>query len=330
MSSAISGLSLFAPASGRPFGERVARSLGVTLAPLEERDFEDGEHKSRPLASVRGHDVYVIESLCSDLARGVNDKLVRLLFLLGALKDAGAARVTAVVPYLCYARKDRRTKPRDPVTTRYVAALFEAVGLDRMVTVDVHNLAAYQNAFRIAAEHLEARRLFVAHASILCGRIAVVSPDVGGVKRAEAFREALEQRLGCAVAAGFMEKHRSAGKVSGEALVGDVEGHTVLLLDDMIASGTTLARTAMACQAGGAKKVIGMATHGAFTAGAAAVLAHPALDELVITDTIPPQRLSAPDVQRKLSVLDTSGFIAEAIRRLHEHGSLVELVQDDL
>jgi ribose-phosphate pyrophosphokinase len=98
----------------------------------------------------------------------------------------------------------------------------------------------------------------------------------------------------------------------------------------MIASGTTLARTAMACQAGGAKKVIGMATHGAFTAGAAAVLAHPALDELVITDTIPPQRLSAPDVQRKLSVLDTSGFIAEAIRRLHEHGSLVELVQDDL
>src|SRR5690606_20491192 len=138
-----------------------------------------------------------------DPASAVNDKLVRLLFLLGALKDAGAARLTAVVPYLGYARKDRRTKSRDPVTTRYLAALFEAVGLDRMVTVDVHNLAAYQNAFRIAAEHLEARKLLVARAAGLTGPLAVVSPDVGGVKRAEAFRQSLERRLEVAVAAGF-------------------------------------------------------------------------------------------------------------------------------
>jgi ribose-phosphate pyrophosphokinase len=321
-------LSLLAPASGRVFGERVAAALGVTLAALEEREFEDGEHKSRPLASVRGHDVYVVESLCSDADRGVNDKLVRLLFLLATLKDAGAARVTAVVPYLCYARKDRRTKSRDPVTIRYLATLFEAVGLDRIVTMDVHNLAAYQNAFRIASEHLEAKNLLVKHVSHLSGDIAVVSPDVGGVKRAEALRQSLERRLGHEVAAGFMEKHRSAGRVSGETLVGDVGGRTVLLVDDLIASGTTLVRAAAACRSAGARRVIGMATHGAFSAGAGEALAHPALDELVITDTIPPERLTDPETRRRLSVLDTSGLFAEAIRRLHGNGSLVALVED--
>jgi ribose-phosphate pyrophosphokinase len=324
----MTSLSLFAPASGRAYGERVGAALGITLAALEEREFEDGEHKSRPLASVRGHDVYVVESLCSDADRGVNDKLVRLLFLLATLKDAGAARVTAVVPYLCYARKDRRTKSRDPVTIRYLATLFEAVGLDRIVTMDVHNLAAYQNAFRIACEHLEARNLLVKHVGHLSGDIAVVSPDVGGVKRAEALRQSLERRLGHAVAAGFMEKHRSAGRVSGETLVGDVGGRTVLLVDDLIASGTTLVRAAAACRSAGARRVIGMATHGAFSAGAGEVLAHPALDELVITNTIPPERLTDPETRRRLSVLDTSGLFAEAIRRLHGNGSLVALVED--
>lgn len=184
-----SQLSLFAAVTSQAFAERVASNLGLPLAPLEERDFEDGEHKSRPLGSVRGHDVYVLESLVSDRLRQVNDKHVRLLFLIGALKDAGAARVTVVAPYLCYARKDRRTKSRDPVATRYVAALFEAVGTDRMVTLDVHNPAAYQNAFRIPAEHLEARALLVARLHGLSGDVALVSPDLGGLKRADAFRE---------------------------------------------------------------------------------------------------------------------------------------------
>ncbi len=319
------GLSLFAPLDGRPFGTRVAAALGQPLAPLEERDFEDGEHKSRALSSVRGHDVYVVESLNGGDGHSVNDKLVRLLFLLGALRDAGAARLTLVAPYLCYARKDRRTKPRDPVTTRYVAALFEAVGLERMVTLDVHNLAAYQNAFRIAAEHLEARRLLVERAAVLCGNVAVVSPDVGGVKRAEAFRQTLEPRLGHPVPAGFMEKHRSAGRISGERLVGEVQGHTVILVDDLVASGTTLMRAAEACREAGAKRTIAMATHGAFSADADGVLAGDALDEIVITNSISPPRVSAAEVRRKLSVLDVSGLVAEAIRRLHDDGSLVDL-----
>jgi ribose-phosphate pyrophosphokinase len=319
-------LSLYALQSGRPYAEVVAAALGIGLGEVEERAFEDGEHKSRPLTSVRGHDVYVVQSLHDDRHSGVNDKLVRLLFFLATLKDAGADRLTAVVPYLCYARKDRRTKARDPVTTRYVAALFEAVGVDRMVTVDVHNLAAYQNAFRIPAEHLEARKLLLEHVTGLSGPLAVLSPDVGGVKRAEALREVLEQRRGEPVPSGFMEKHRSAGVVSGATLVGDVDGRTVLLVDDLIASGGTLVRAAQACLARGARRVIGLATHGAFAPQAGEVLAHEALEGLVITDTVDPDRLEHGTARAKLTVLPTAPLVAEAVRRLHTGGSLVELL----
>ena len=130
--------------------------LAIDPSPHEERECEDGEHKARPLISVRGKNVFVVQSLYGDDRQSGNDKLCRLLFSIDALKDAAAARVTAVVPYLAYARKDRKTKPRDPVTTRYVAALFEAVGIDTVMTLDVHNLAAFQNAFRCRPEHLEA------------------------------------------------------------------------------------------------------------------------------------------------------------------------------
>lgn len=186
---------VFALQASRDFGEKVCAVAGVSLSAHEEREFEDGEHKTRPLVNVRNRDVYVIQSLYGDQQQSVNDKLCRLLFFLGALRDASAGRVTAVVPYLCYARKDRKSKPRDPVTTRYVAALFEAVGTGRVVTLDVHNLAAFQNAFRIRTDHLEARGLFVDHFAPLVQseEIVVVSPDAGGVKRAEDFRQALSR-----------------------------------------------------------------------------------------------------------------------------------------
>ena len=182
---------LFALRASGDFGAAVARALAVPLAPHEERGFEDGEHKCRPLANVRGRDVFVVHSLYGEAGESGNDKLCRLLFFIGALKDAAAARVTALVPYLCYSRKDRKSKPRDPVTTRYVAALFEAVGTDHIVTLDVHNLAAYQNAFRCGTDHLEARRLFVESLAprVADAAVTVVSPDVGGVKRADALRD---------------------------------------------------------------------------------------------------------------------------------------------
>ncbi len=321
---------LFALDASRAYGERVAAALGIALSRHEEREFEDGEHKARPLDSVRGRDAYVIHSLYGEPGMSANDKLVRLLFFIGALKDASAARVTAVCPYLAYARKDRRTKPRDPVGSRYVAQLFEAVGTDRLVTLDVHNLAAYQNAFRIPAEHLEARGLFVAWcvARLQDEDVVVVSPDAGGVKRADAFRDSLARALGRPVGAAFMEKRRSEGVVSGDAVVGEIASMTAFIVDDLIASGTTLARAAAACRKRGAQRVLAAATHGLFTGAAGTVLADPALETVLVTDSVPPFRLPPAMIGSRVGVLDTAPLLAEAIRRLHGGGSLVELLQD--
>ena len=323
------GLSVFALHATREFGERVSAHLKQPLAAHEERGFEDGEHKVRPLVGVRGADVYVIQSLHGDESESVHDKLCRLLFFIAALKDHGAARVTAVVPYLGYSRKDRRTKPRDPVTTRYVAALFEAIGTDRVVTVEVHNVAAFQNAFRIPAEHLDTARLFAEYFAETLGEAdaVIVSPDAGGVKRADRFRGALSRRLNRDLATVFIEKYRSAGVVSGGAVVGDVDGKTAIIIDDLISTGTTMTRAAAACRARGALVVHAAAAHGLFIGDAGAILEDPALDRVVITDTVPPFRLDPALVKRKVTVLDAAALCAEAIRRLHEGGSLVDLLE---
>jgi ribose-phosphate pyrophosphokinase len=323
------GIRLFGLEGSRPLAEAVGAHLGLALAEHEERDFDDGEHKARPLTSVRDRDVYVLHSLHGEPGASPNDKLCRLLFFLGAVRDAGARRVTAVAPYLCYSRKDRRTKSRDPVTTRYVAALFEAVGVDSVVTVDVHNLQAFQNAFRCRTEHLEAKGLFARHmVGLLSGEeVAVVSPDLGGAKRAGAFRERLERDLGRPVSSAFAEKKRSGGVVSGELLAGDVSGRVAVVLDDMIGSGTTMKRAAVACRAAGAREVYAVATHGLFLSGASEVVADPSLTGVVVTDTVPPFRLVDEAVRRKVTVLPAAPLLAEAIRRLHTGGSLIELME---
>jgi ribose-phosphate pyrophosphokinase len=322
-------LLLFAPAATRELGERVAASLGLPLSALEERSFEDGEHKIRPLVSVRGRDVYVLQSLHGGPVESPNDKLCRLLFFVGALRDAGAERVTVVAPYLCYSRKERRTKPRDPVTTRYVATLFEAVGTDRVVTLDVHNLAAFQNAFRCPTEHLEAKELFAARfAPLLGGRdVLVVSPDAGGFKRADSFRESLARKLGRDVPIAFLEKKRSEGVVSGEEVAGQVDGRTVVLFDDLISTGTTLCRGARACRARGATEVWAVATHGLFMGGAPQLLADPAITRLMVTDSVPAFRVDPARAGDRLEVVEIAPLLAAAIERLHDNGSIVGLME---
>jgi len=261
----------------------------------------------------------------------VNDKLGRLAFFVAPLRDAGAGRVTVVAPYLCYSRKDRRTKPRDPVTTRYFAQMLEAVGTDRVVTLDVHNLAAYQNAFRRPTEHLEARPLFVRHyAERLGDEVPVVlSPDIGGMKRAERFREGLARAIGREPGIGFMEKQRSGGLVSSAGLVAAVHGRVVVIVDDLISSGTTLRMAAEGCREHGAVAVHAAATHGVFAEGASAVLGDPVFDGVVVTDSIPPFRLDPGLLGEggKVTALDTAPLLAEAVKRLHEGGSIVELVE---
>lgn len=322
------GLQIFALADSREFGERVAGHLGIPLCPLEEREFEDGEHKSRPLINVRGRHVTVIQSLYGDAQHSVNDKLCRLLFFIGALKDAAAASVSVVVPYMAYARKDRKTQPRDPVTSRYAAALFEAVGSDMVMTMDVHNLAAFQNGFRCRTEHLEATPLFVDYLAPRIGgqEIVVVAPDAGGIKRAERFRQRLSRTLEKPVAAAFAEKHRSLGVVTGDLLVGEVMGKTAVIIDDLISSGTTLARTAHACRERGATSVIAAATHGLFMGAAESVLGAGILDQVVVVDTVPPFRIGSGNLKEKLVLLDSTPLFAEAIWRAHHGGSISELV----
>jgi ribose-phosphate pyrophosphokinase len=325
--SASDRLCLFALGATAELGAAIAAALGEALAAHEEREFDDGEHKARPLDPVQGTDVFVIQSLHGGPSVSANDKLIRLLFFIGALKDAGAARVTALVPYLCYARKDRRTKPNDPVTTRYLAGLLESVGTDAVVTLEVHNPAAFENAFRCRTVALTATPLFVDWLARQSDpRLCVVTPDAGGSKRAEMLRTALEASRRKPVGNAFAEKHRSAGVVSGDLFVGDVADATALIVDDLISTGNTLLRTARSARRAGARRVIALVTHGLFMPGAEPVIADPAIDRVVVTDAVPPFRIGPGAARDKIEVLPSAPLLAQAIRRLHEEKPLTDLM----
>jgi ribose-phosphate pyrophosphokinase len=321
-------LALFALGSSRRFGEGVARALGVELAEHELRAFEDGEHKARPLASVRGADAFVIHSLHGEPGSSVNDKLCELMFFVSCLLDAGAGRVTAVIPYLCYARKDRKTKPRDPVTSRYVIELLEASGTDRLLAFEVHNPAAFQNAARDGADHLEARHLLVPRLAELVGDgdAVVVSPDAGGFKRADRARQDLEARLERSLPIAFLQKRRSAGVVEGDEVIGDVRGKRAIVIDDLISSGGTLARAARALAREGARSVVAAVAHGLFSGPASEVLAEPALERILVTSSVPPRGLEGSAAE-KLEVLRAEPMFADAIERLYLGRSLTSLLE---
>jgi ribose-phosphate pyrophosphokinase len=323
-------MKIFVLNATRSFGELVATALGMPLSAHEEREFEDGEHKARPLENLRNEDVFVIHSLYSDTTQSANDKLCRLLFFTAALKDASAKTVTAIIPYLCYARKDRKTKPRDPVTTRYIARLMEASGIDHVVTMDVHNLQAFQNSFRIPIENLEARKLFAAYLlSVVKEDSAVImSPDFGGIKRADQFQRIMAKQLNKELPVVFMEKYRSSGVVSGERVTGEVKDKTVIIIDDLISTGGTLARAAAASVKLGAKKVLALATHGLFTGNPDEALLQSPLDQIIVTNTIPPFRLDNTGIKKRVTVLDAAPLFAEVIKRMQEGGSVTELFDD--
>lgn len=319
---------LFALGSSAEFGLRIAIRLGLRLADHEERDFDGGEHKARPMEEVSGRDAYVIHSLQGEAGASANDKLVRLLFFIGALKDAGAASVTAVTPYLAYSRKDRRTKPRDPVATKYVAELFESMGTDRLVTVEVHNLGAFENAFRICRpEHVPVARLFAAHIAEMVGDapLAVVSPDAGGNKRAELLRQALEHHTGRPVKKGIMDKHRSMGVVSGSYFAGDVAGCITIIFDDMIASGATILRATEACREASASKIIAAAPHAVF--GEKSALFGPGAPDIVLVSDSIPLDPRLPDSSAAIvQIVEVSGLVGDVIGRLHSGEAVSDLL----
>lgn len=304
---------IFALGSSQSFGMQVAAAAGLPLAEHEAREFDDGEYKLRPLGSVRGRDVYLLHSLFADDEHSVHDKLCQLLFFIATLKDVGAQRVTAALPYLCYGRKDSRSEPRDPVTTRYVAQLLEAAGVDCVLTLDVHNRSAFDNAYRCRTEHLKAQPLLAGAVLTQLGRqpLVIVSPDSGGVKRAERFRRELSAKLGQELPSAFVEKHRDGASLSGGTLVGEARGRTAVIVDDLISSGATLLRAAEACRRHGASSVFAAATHALFVAGSDQLLESPDLDGLFVTNSIPPAAALAKHA--KLQVIGVEAMFAEAI-----------------
>ncbi len=319
---------IFAPAESRALAQTASRTAGIELAALEEREYEGGEFKLRPLQSVRDRPVFILQSLADNQSNPMAQRLVRLLFLLQTLRDAGASCVTAVIPYLAYARKDRRTKPRDPVYTRYVAQLIEATGTNRVVALDVHNASALDNAFRIPLDHLSALPMMAAHLNqhLPTGKLAVVSPDIGGIKRAQIFRELLERNTGRSVELLFVEKRRQGQTISGGTVVGDVSGHDAILLDDLCATGATLLQSARTLRSAGATSVHTAVTHIPIETGLRSLAACPDVAQVVITDSVGySPNISAADHGAKVTTLSAGALIGHAIARIARGDSMVPL-----
>lgn len=311
-------------------GKATSHEAGLALAPLEEQEFEGGEFKLRPLDSVRNRPVFVLQSLVATPGTTIADSLVRLLFLLNGLRDAGACERIALIPYLAYARMDRRTELRDPVNARYVAQLLEASGADRIIALDVHNPAALDNAFRIPVDHLSALPMM---ANWFAGRVgtaalAVVSPDIGGVKRAQLFQESLEQQLGRGVEFALLEKRRSSGKAATGRLLGDLAGRDAIVVDDLCATGGTLIHAAERCREAGAKTVYVAVSHTPWAAGLSAVLSSTSVANVVTTDSVGFQSVLPADSRSKLVTLSVAPLLGGVVRRIAAGQPIAPLLTD--
>jgi ribose-phosphate pyrophosphokinase len=313
---------LVALSESRDLAEAVAREASLPLIPIEERPFEGGEFKLRPLESVRARQVFVLQTLAGTDDAPAAFRFVRLLFLLMGLRDAGADATVAVVPYFPFARKDRRTQIRDPVTSRYVAQLLEAAHAGCIVSLDVHNPAAFDNACRVPSIHLTALPLltdrFARLESAADAGFTVVSPDVGGIKRAQIFRELMAARTGRGIDLAFIEKRRAKGSVATGSLAGEVSGRAVIVLDDLCATGGTLIRAAETCRRAGAMAVHVAVTHTPLASGLEALVAAPPITSITVTDSggnaIPAARSRSKS--GKLVILSIAPLIGQTLARL--------------
>lgn len=327
-------LKIFGMNASEEYAKSVAEHIGETLAPHKEHCFEDGECYAKSSdglkGNVRGHNVFVIQSLYSDNEESVADKFVKLCIMCGSLKDASAHEVTVVIPHLGWARQDRKTESRAPITTKYIARMLESCGIDRALFMDVHNLAAEQNAFRVPLDNLEAKLLhaeWCAEKLSDSKKIRVMTPDAGGLGRATRFRTALANKLKNKenIEVVHFDKVREKGKVVGGRVVGDIEDADVIAYDDMISTGGTMEKACRAVLKGGGRIAGVVATHGLFCGKANEVLNGLDVD-LVVADTVVPFRLNEQN-RKKLHIVETSKIMADAIWRIHSGtGSLSELL----
>ena len=310
-------LKLFTGRSNVVLARKISDYLGIGLGAVKTAPFPDGELLVKLEEDVRGRDVFLIQPTCEP----VNESLMELLIFIDSARRASAERVTAVLPYFGYARQDRKDEGRVPITAKLVANMITIAGADRVLTVDLH-AAQVQGFFDIPVDNLYAEPVFSRYWS---GKkfkdLVLVSPDVGNTKRARAYAE----RLGGDLA--VIDKRRVSGEdVEPGRIIGDVRGKTVLMMDDMITTGGTVARAAQMCKDHGATSVFVGATHAILCGPAIERLSEAPINELVVTDTIPISQ-DKIDGLSKLRVLSVAELIGEAIHRIHNDESVSSLFQ---
>ncbi len=312
---AIKSLGLFSGNANRELAEAIAHGLGTRLGAARLSRFSDGEMFCQIEENVRGVHSYVIQPTCSP----ANDNLIELLIMVDALRRASAGSITAVLPYYGYARQDRKMAPRTPISSRLVADLLETAGVSRVLCVDLH-AAQIQGFFNVPFDHLFALPVFLDDylRTTFDQRAVFVSPDAGGVERARAY----SKRLGASLA--IIDKRRARANESEVMhLIGDVKGRDCIIVDDIIDTGGTLCNAARAVMDKGARRVVACATHGVFSGPALQRIDESPLDEVVVTDSIPPSRDGTRSP--KIKYLTIAKLLAEAIRRIDANDSVSSL-----
>ena len=308
---------LFTGNSNPSLAQEVSTILGTGLGAAVVRTFSDGEILVQIDENVRGGDVFVIQSICTP----GNDNLMELLLMLDALKRASAKRITAVVPYYGYARQDRKVAPRVPISAKLIADLINTAGAARVLTMDLH-AGQIQGFFNIPVDNLYATPVLLPYIRERLGneKIAVVSPDAGGVERARAFAKRLNADLA------IIDKRRPGpNEIAEMRIIGEVEGRCAVLIDDMVDTAGTIVKAAGALREAGARKVIACATHGVLSGPAVERIAKSDIEELVVTNTIPLR--GAAKESSRIHVLSVARLLAEAIRRTHEEESISSLFE---
>lgn len=305
---------VFSGTSNPDLAREVCAHLGIPLGQADLRKFSDGEIYVQIQENVRGGDVFVIQPTCDPVAHN----LMQLLLMIDALKRASARRITAVIPYFGYARQDRKDKPRVPISSKLVADLLTTAGADRALIVDLH-APQIQGFFNIPVDHLFASPVLVDHFRKLnLPNLTVVSPDAGGVERARFFAKKMDSALA------IVDKRRTDMNVAEVMhVIGDVDGRTCLILDDIIDTAGTLVKTVSALYAAGAEAVYACASHPVLSGEAIDRISKSGLKEVVVTNTIPLSE--AGHNEPKIHVLSIAGLIARAIQSIHEESSVSKL-----
>lgn len=319
MNTSGSEIKILAGNSSKELAKKIADYIGVTLADCEVGTFSDGEICLNVNETVRGCDVFVVQSTNSP----VNDNLMELLIMIDALKRASAGRITAVIPYYGYARQDRKAKARDPITAKLVADLLTAAGADRVLTMDLH-ASQIQGYFNIPLDHLLGSpilaKYFVQKGFEDRNDIVVVSPDLGSVTRARKFAD----KLHCPIA--IIDKRRPKANVSEVMnIIGDIKDKTVILVDDMIDTAGTITNGANALIEMGAKEVYACCTHAVLSGPAIERIEKSVIKELVMLNTID---LPEEKTLDKFKVLSVAPVFAEAIKRIYEDTSVSKIFED--